>query len=199
MTARWFTFLVWAAAAASGMFWGLKVLVKPPPVPPQVQVVTGQGAPRGDLTRLLGVDAAPAEPGGSQEPPADGRFSLIGVVSPRAKQAAGEGVALISVDGKPAKAFRIGAVVDGDTVLQSVDARGAALGPRNSPALIALQLAPLPAAATGTLPPPGSAAAPPPPPRTFGMPPVMPPGAQPAGAAPPPPPPINRDNPAALR
>ena len=128
MTARWFTFFVWAAAAASAMFWGLKVLVKPPPGPPLVQVATGQGAPRGDLTRLLGVDAAPAGPGGSQEPPPDGRFSLIGVVSPRATQAAVEGVALISVDGKPAKAFRIGAVVDGEPLVALVAREQEAVG-----------------------------------------------------------------------
>jgi general secretion pathway protein C len=60
--------------------------------------------------------------------------------------------ALISVDGKPAKAFRIGALVDGQNVLQSVHARGASLGPRGGPTAIALNIPPPVAAATGQLP-----------------------------------------------
>jgi general secretion pathway protein C len=67
-------------------------------------------------------------------------------------------VALIAVDGKPPRAFRIGSVVDGQNVLKTVNARGATLGPRDGAALVALNLPPPPAAATGTLPPlPGAA------------------------------------------
>jgi general secretion pathway protein C len=86
------------------------------------------------------------------QPAPDARFQLIGVVSPRGPSSSREGLALIAVDGKPAKAFRIGAAVTGDTVLQAVRQRGATLGPRGGAAQVALELAAPPAAATGTLP-----------------------------------------------
>jgi general secretion pathway protein C len=152
MKTRWWTFAVWAVAAASALFWGLKLLVTPQPVPPRTPVAAQAPTARGDLTRLLGVDAPAPVATAAAEPPADARFQLVGVLSPRSKQAAPEGLALIAVDGKPAKAFRVGAVVDGQTVLQAVGARGAQLGPRGGAVLVALNLAAPAAAATGSLP-----------------------------------------------
>lgn len=152
MSARWFTLFIWAAVAASALFWALKLVVKAPQAPPQTQVAGSAVAAGTDLSRLLGVDAPVAVAAATPEPAADARFNLVGVLSPRAAQAVREGVALIAVDGKPARAFRVGALVDGQNVLQSVNARGAALGPRDGPALIALRIAPPNAAATGQLP-----------------------------------------------
>lgn len=142
---------MWALAAGSALFWAFKVFVTPPAAPPHTQTAAATVALRGDLTRLLGVDAAPAVVA-AEEPVADARFQLIGVVSPRSPRAANEGLALIAVDGKAPKAFRVGAVVDGTTVLQSVAARGATLGPRDGAAVVALNLAPPAPAATGVLP-----------------------------------------------
>jgi general secretion pathway protein C len=162
MSARWWTVGVWALAAGSGLYWGLLVFVKPPPAPAHTQTAAVTPALNGDLTRLLGSDPPPPPPEAMQaEAPADARFQLIGVVSPPSRQAAREGVALIAVDGKPAKAFRVGAVVEGDNVLQTVAARGVTLGPRNGPALVALNLPPPTPAATGTLPNMGGEFAPP--------------------------------------
>jgi general secretion pathway protein C len=150
MLTRWCTFLLWALVAGSASFWGLRLAVQGTPAPAHAGLATGQGAVRGDLSRLLGADAVAVV----QEPVAvaDPRFQLLGVLSaprPRAEQ---EGVALIVVDDRPPRAFRVGMVVDGDTVLQSVNARGANLGPRGGLVQVALEL-PLPApAATGTLP-----------------------------------------------
>ena len=152
MLLRWMTLGVWAAVAASAVHWGLKVWVVSPAVPQAVQVADAGPAPRGDLSRLLGVDAPVVTAAAAPEPAADARFNLIGVVSPKAAQAVREGVALIAVDGKPPKAFRVGAVVDGQNVLQSVDARSASLGPRGGASLVALRLAPPAAANTGALP-----------------------------------------------
>jgi general secretion pathway protein C len=143
---------MWAAAAATALFWGLKLFVTPAPLPARTPVAAPAALARGDLTRLLGVDAAPAVAEAAAEPPPDARFQLLGVVSPRSRQSAAEGLAVIAVDGKPARAYRVGAVVDGQTVLQSVGARGAQLGPRGGASLVALNLAPPAAAATGTLP-----------------------------------------------
>lgn len=153
MSARWWTSGVWALAAGSGLYWGLQVFVKPQAAPAYTQTAATTPALRGDLRRLLGNDPPPPSPEAAlPEPAADERFQLIGVVSPPSRQAAREGVALIAVDGRPAKAFRVGAVVEGDTVLQTVAARGVTLGPRNGPALVALNLPPPVDAATGTLP-----------------------------------------------
>ena len=153
MSARWWTFLVWALVAGSGLFWGLRLFVRPAAVPERTPVASAGPVARGDLTRLLGVDAPPPTIALAAEPPPDARFQLIGVVAARSPAAAREGVALIAVDGKPAKAYRVGAVVDGQTILKSVAVRGVALGPRNDAASqFTLSLTPLPAAATGTLP-----------------------------------------------
>lgn len=152
MVARWWTFGVWALVAGSAFFWGLRVFVQAPAAPRDTLVAQPGGDLRGDLTRLFGtppppppVEAAPvAEP--------DPRFTLVGVVSPRSAAAAREGVALIAIDGNPARAYRVGMVVDGNTVLQAVQARGAQLGPRGGPSLVALELPALPPPATGSLP-----------------------------------------------
>jgi general secretion pathway protein C len=164
MSARWWTFIVWALAAASALAWGLKLFVRPPPAPPQALVAGAAGPARGDLTQLLGADAAPVAALAAPEPVADARFQLVGVVSPRSPQAAREGLALIAVDGKPPRAYRVGAVVDGAHVLQGVEARGATLGPRDGAPAVALRLPPPAAAATGVLPPamPRSGVVPPP-------------------------------------
>ncbi|MBI2733204.1 MAG: hypothetical protein HYX44_07870 [Aquabacterium sp.] len=62
------------------------------------------------------------------------------------------GVALLSIDGKPPKAFRIGATIEGDLVLKSLTQRGAAIGTADGPATT-LDLPLLPPPPTGALPP----------------------------------------------
>lgn len=169
MSARWWTWGVWALAAGSALFWGFKVLVKAPAAPPHTQTAQAATATRGDLSRLLGADA-PTPAAAEAPPPAEAsRFQLIGVLSPRSSQAAREGLALIAVDGKPAKAFRVGAVVEGQNVLQSVAARGATLGPRGGAALVALNLAPPAPPATGLLPGAGAPGGPLSPPAQPGV------------------------------
>ena len=163
MSARWWTGGVWALAAGSGLYWGLQLFVQAPAAPAYTQTAAISPALNGDLTRLLGNDPPPAPPEAAPaEVAADARFQLIGVVSPPSRQAAREGVALIAVDGNPAKAFRVGAVVEGNNVLQSVAARGVTLGPRDGPPLVALNLPPPTPAATGSLPDIGGGVVPPP-------------------------------------
>ncbi|XHS80034.1 hypothetical protein ACFJGW_08640 [Burkholderiaceae bacterium UC74_6] len=59
--------------------------------------------------------------------PAESRFKLLGVVAPQAAQGSEAGVALITVDGVP-RAVRVGAIVDGDWKLVSVEKRAATIG-----------------------------------------------------------------------
>lgn len=194
MSSRWWTLGVWALAAGSALFWAFKVFVTPAAAPPHTQTAAPTLALRGDLTRLLGADPPPPAVAATAEPVADARFQLVGVVSPRSPTAAREGLALIAVDGKPPKAFRVGAVVDGTTVLQSVAARGVTLGPREGAAVVSLNLAPPAPPATGVLPAAGAGAAPalrplrPPPAGVALRPPVQ--GEQPETDAEPPPPPL---------
>src|SRR5205085_10798602 len=80
------------------------------------------------------------------------RFRLTGVMAP--KRPGAEGVALIAIDGKLPRAFRVGAPIDGELVLQSVSLRTAAIGPSQGKPAVVLELPPFQAAATGALPPP---------------------------------------------
>lgn len=169
-TARWLAFAIWAAVAATGIFWGLRVFVASPEMPAHARPADGEGTPPADLSRVLGrepvvVQAQPLAPEVSS------RFKLIGVAAPRGGERP-TGVALIAVDGKPPRAFRVGTAVEAGLVLQSVHARGALLGARGEAPLVRLELPPLPPAATGVLPAvegfPGQPAVVPPP--------MMPPG-----------------------
>lgn len=126
---RWWlgivTFSVAALAAASATYWVLKWTAAAPVAPGAA--VNFAGPSQADpqvVARLLGggqtgVVAAQAVTIGS----AASRFKLAGVVADTAKG----GYALISVDGKPAKPYRVGSLVDNALVLQSVAPRSAAL------------------------------------------------------------------------
>jgi general secretion pathway protein C len=147
MTSKWWAFGLWAAVAATGTYWGLKLGARTVPMPAHTQVVAAATPVQGDLSRLLGHDPVPQA---EEAAPASARFQLIGVVA--ARGATAPGVALIAIDGRMPKAYRVGAVVEGDTVLQSVAQRGASLGPRGGAATVALNIPPPAPAATGQLP-----------------------------------------------
>jgi general secretion pathway protein C len=150
--------------------------------------VSAADTPRGDWSRLfvMNAPAASASASVAQDPAAAARFKLVGVAAPR--------WAVIGVDGKPPRSVAIGAVVDGSWVLQSVQAKEVAIGPRGEAAVVTLTLAGLPPAATGTLPPATSAfgaaaplppAAPTTPPMLPGLGPGRPPPVSVTGALPP--------------
>ncbi len=183
MLSRLSAFVIWALVTATAVFWGLRLAVHPADVP--VHAIAGAGAAaRTDLTRLLG--ARPAEASAAAPAPQEAsRFRLLGVMAPRHNsrtEGPGHGgLALIAVDGKPARAFAVGAHVDADLVLRAVSLRTASIGSPGGGQTVLLEIPPLAAPATGTLPPPGapSAVQIPPPPL-----PIAPPVATPAGIAP---------------
>lgn len=180
MTARLFAFVIWAALAASVVAWALRLGAGSQPVPAHAVVVADNAAHAGDLTRLLGADApvavaaAPAVPGSA-------RLKLLGVVAARAEAAHQAGVAVIAVDGRPARPYRVGGAVDQDLVLLEVRQRSASLGPPAGPASVKLELPALTAAATGTRPTAVNGALPGLQPRPMGRP------------VPPPPPPMPQE------
>lgn len=180
MLSRWSAFLVWALVAASGVAWGLKLFAQPLSAPAQTVVAAPAMAAGGDLTRLFGAEPPPPVAAAAPPPPPESsRFQLIGVVAAPSAAARSQGVALIAVDGKLPRAFKVGAVIDGEHVLKSVQSRAVAIGPRNGVATVSLELPPLPPPATGVptpaagVPVPGVQPAPvfvPPPGQNLGAP-----------------------------
>jgi general secretion pathway protein C len=150
MPARLSAFVIWALVAASAVFWGLRLVVRAPGAPAYTVAATDTAPLRADLTRLFGAPTVAAAPS-AQTPAMASRFQLTGVVAPKAP--GGPGVALIAVDGKMPRAFRVGSAIDGDLVLQSVSHRSASIGPASGKPAVVLEMPPLPVAATGSLPP----------------------------------------------
>jgi len=132
---RLVTLLLWVACGASVVYWGLRLsrpgafAAAPAPVsePASIDVQA--------LSRMLGAgSAAPAAP----EPTAPARLVLHGVL---AGTRSGHGAALIAVDGKPPKTYRVGAAVEPGLVVQSLGAREARLGKAlDGPATMTLKL-----------------------------------------------------------
>lgn len=175
-------FTVAAALLASVVYWGLKFLVRATAVPAHASLAAAAVPPAPDWSRLFGAEVA-AVVAEAAAPPPDTRYQLIGVVAPRGVLGAGRGgLAVIAVDGKPPRTYRVGAVIDGLTVLQGVQQRGASLGPRGGAPTVSLQMAPLPVAATG-VPTPAAPAAAPQPPAFPGVPMPPPPVQQVPGPA----------------
>ena len=116
---------------------------------------------------------------------------MIGVVAPRPGERAAGGLALIAVDGKPPRPYRVGARLDRNLVLQSVAPRSAAIGPAEGATAVKLDLPPPQTAATGNLPPlpanedPGLLQPRGGVPGAAGAPVMQPPGVPAAGARPP--------------
>lgn len=136
-TVRSVTFFVWAAVAASAVYWGMKLAGSNPSVP-RVPAATRQPAPADPVAvaRLLGASGAAAAPAAAQ-PAAVSRFNLLGIVADKSQH----GAALIAVDGKPAKPYRVGASIDESLVLQSVQPRSAVLAASmEGPPVVTLEL-----------------------------------------------------------
>jgi general secretion pathway protein C len=132
------TFAVWGLVAASAVYWGLKLTTRPS-VPAATPLAVRAPAPADPVAvaRLLG--ASPVAAAATPAPSLASRFALVGVVANRSQK----GAALIAVDGKPPKPYRVGAPVDEGIVLQSVESRRAVLaGPDGAPVLT-LDLPPL--------------------------------------------------------
>jgi general secretion pathway protein C len=151
------TFLLWLAAAASGVYWALKFVqgvstpanaaVVAPPAAAAVDTAAlakglGGGAPvnaaaRPDAVAVTNVNAS--------------RFVLTGVVMGRS---GGQSLALIGVDSKPAKPYRIGAQIADGMVLKSVQSRQVLLAASvQAPAAVTLDLPKQASASVGMAPP----------------------------------------------
>jgi general secretion pathway protein C len=136
MAVKWLsrivTFAVWTLMAISVAWWSLRfvgasattvtaaALSAPPP-----------GSDPADLARVFGPPIAAPVAAMAAAPAAidpGARFALVGVVADRAKS----GVAIISVDGKAARPYRVGSQIEESYKLKSVATRSAVLEPSAS-------------------------------------------------------------------
>ena len=120
-TIRLATFAIWLLAGAGVVFWALK-FVSGTAAPANAAVVTAQTNTAIDsvaLSRGLGggmpLAAAPVASSINAS-----RFVLTGLV---AGTTASQGIALLAVDGKPARPYRVGAEVAPGVVVQAVQSR----------------------------------------------------------------------------
>ena len=135
------TTCVWALAAASVIFWGLRLAAPPETVVPPALAAPPVAADPAEVAKAFGATTAPAQ----LAPDAGNRFVLLGVIADEDQR----GAALIAVDGKPPRPFRVGQQLGDGYVLQSVDLRAAKLGAGpDTPTLLTLQM-PKPATASG--------------------------------------------------
>lgn len=138
--ARWHAPLattgLWALAAGAAVFWALRLAAPADAVAAAATMPRPSVAADSDsVARLLGV--LPESRTAPVAPEAASRFALAGVVADPSKR----GAALISIDGKPPRPFRVGSTVGESYVLQSVGLRSATIGMQaDGPAAFTLQL-----------------------------------------------------------
>ena len=128
------TLLVWGGVAFSAVTWGLRWSATG--ASPSNATSAVQALPEVDAAaaaRALGAAPAPVV----AAPSLASRFQLQGVLT----GGPNEGAALISVDGKAAKPFRVGAMVAEGLVLQSTQGRRISLGAAmDGPQILVLEL-----------------------------------------------------------
>jgi general secretion pathway protein C len=120
-TLRVFTLLIWLLVGLCAAYWAFKFVTTKP-----VEATAALAAPTGVVDskavgKLLGAtDAVAGKPANT---PASTKFVLFGLAS----SAGGQGVALIALDGKPAKPYRVGSAVADDLLLKSISKTGVML------------------------------------------------------------------------
>ena len=131
------TLSVWLLAVGAATYWvlhlnkGRSASNAPTATAAKVETVDA-----GSLGRILGATA----PQAAAPVSASNRFSLKGVVS----GALGKEAALIVIDDKPARAFRVGSAIEDGLILQSATARQVTLSATpNGPPLMTLDMPPL--------------------------------------------------------
>lgn len=156
-TARILTLLAWALAAWSLTYWVLQFQgARPPAAAPALAQVPALAAEPADVARVFGpaIEAKAPEPVVAVVVDPSTRFSLTGVVANRAQR----GVALLSVEGQPARPYRVGASIDNAYTLKSVTARTAVLVETASGTTFTVALAPAGTGSSNSSPAAGPAA-----------------------------------------
>ena len=131
------TFALWALAAGSAAYWGLKLTATSRPVNAPVAAPRLVGPVDAvALGRLLG--SSPGAVAAAPPPPAlASRFQLLGVA---AGEFSGGGGAVIAIDGKPPRSYRVGSLLEEGLVLQSVHGRQAVIATSDGRPALTLEL-----------------------------------------------------------
>lgn len=128
--------LLWLTAAMLTGYWLLHLWGRAPLTP--VAAIAGN-PPQADVSAVARVLGASPEPVASVPvaPPLSSRFRLLGLVG----QPGQRGAALIEIDGQPPRPVSVGAVVEGQLLLLSVDRRAVRVGlTRDDPSAFELSL-----------------------------------------------------------
>jgi len=128
--------LFWLAASLSAGYWVLRVWGQGPLTPLAALAVS---APQVDVTAVARALGSRPQQGTIEAalPPPVTRYRLIGL----AVQPGQGGAALIAIDDQPPRPVRVGDALEAGLVLQSVNGRGARLGPqRTGPSTVELAL-----------------------------------------------------------
>ena len=134
------SFVLAALAAASASFWALKASAVNTATSVSAAAIAGPVViDATSVARALG-DGPGVTPTAAPTVSLASRFAMLGVLADQHST----GAALLSVDGKPAKPYRVGDAIEEGLVLQSVQGRKAAFGQKlGAPALLTLELPPL--------------------------------------------------------
>jgi general secretion pathway protein C len=133
---RLVTLLLAALAAGSAVFWALKWSNQSAPAAPTASAGGADNTNTQSIALLLGAQSSAPAP--KAQVLAQATYKLLGVISVGRQ---GQGSALISQQGKPAKPVRVGDEVGEGLMLQSVHPRRVELGSDlNSPPSITLEL-----------------------------------------------------------
>ena len=134
------TLVMWLLAAGSGVYWGLRLVDRNAPAAVAPPLRAAFAADPAAMARLLGASPASASSAAAPAVSLASRFSLLGVVAAPSRR----GAALIAVDGKPPRPYRVGSAIDEGLVLQSVEGRRAVLAATaGGPAVLTLELPPV--------------------------------------------------------
>ena len=129
------TAVVWALLGLSAVYWGLLLTEPRAPILPQAAPAVPQ-IQSAAIAAWLGAPTDSPAPGA---PAQAGRDELRGVIAQGSA-----GVAVLSVDGQPARPYPVGALIEEGVMLRAVGARHAELAAdRSGPVLQRLEL-PLP-------------------------------------------------------
>jgi general secretion pathway protein C len=120
-TLRLFTLMIWLLVGLCAAYWAFKFVTTK-----TVEATTAQSAPTVEVDskavgRLLGATDTVAVK--AVNTPASTKFVLFGL----ANSAGGQGYALIALDGKPAKPYRVGSLVADNLLLKSISKTGVIL------------------------------------------------------------------------
>lgn len=153
MVSRLFSFITWALCALGLAYWGMAWMASPLPVPAHALSVGLSDMPKTDPQRLLSLSEQAAAPEESSVSPSavSQRVQLVGLMAGTPNHAAA-GIALLVVDGKPAKAYRVGQSIDAELVVLSISRQGVNIGVPGDPTGVTLAAQSLPPPNTGILP-----------------------------------------------